>query len=111
MLRVLNRFSKVWKDIRFRYIPGLSRNWKDFYWWRRVAVTWIIGLVSQWLKGNKGIYVIDEDWDNLIVLDACRYDLFCEVSGLNAEMKISRGSCTGDLLFGVALLIMYGDIK
>ena len=25
-----------------------------------------------------GIYVLDQDWDNLVILDACRYDIFAE---------------------------------
>lgn len=27
---------------------------------------------------DDGIYVLDQDWDNLIILDACRYDIFAE---------------------------------
>lgn len=35
-----------------------------------------------------------EDWDNLIILDACRYDTFVEVYGKNCNYRISRGSST-----------------
>lgn len=31
-------------------------------------------------RSQKGISIYDRDWDLLIVLDACRYDLFCEVA-------------------------------
>lgn len=46
------------------------------------------------LKYGEGINVMDEDWDTLILLDACRYDDFkarCGPEG-NLESHISRGS-------------------
>ena len=41
-----------------------------------------------------------EDWDNLIVLDACRYDMFKEINTIkgNLERGISRGSATSQFL-------------
>ncbi len=54
-------------------------------------------------RHNKGVYVCDEKWDNLIILDACRYDMFSEAHKKNyidgvLKSKISRGSCTPDFL-------------
>ncbi|RXK47444.1 hypothetical protein [Halorientalis pallida] len=51
---------------------------------------------------TKGIDVFEEDWDNLIVLDACRYDLFRDRNTLGGglESRISRGSSTRDFLRG-----------
>ncbi len=48
---------------------------------------------------NKGISVLNEEWDNLIILDACRYDYFKEAikkSNLKGklEYRISKGSDT-----------------
>ncbi|MFB6200101.1 MAG: hypothetical protein ABEJ83_04430 [Candidatus Nanohaloarchaea archaeon] len=38
---------------------------------------------------------IDEkDWDNLIILDACRYDIYKEVTGRDIEKRISVASFT-----------------
>ncbi|SDY32845.1 alkaline phosphatase family protein [Halopenitus persicus] len=50
--------------------------------------------------GNDGTYVLDEDWDNLIILDACRYDLFEDVNDLPGELSSvrSRGSHTGEFM-------------
>lgn len=51
-------------------------------------------------RKNSGIYVLDEDWDNLIILDACRFDLFKEVLEEERwvegelQLKESRGSYT-----------------
>jgi len=50
------------------------------------------------LLPNNGTYIIDEDWDNLIILDACRYDSFCEVLGQSVDYRISRGSNTVSFL-------------
>ncbi|MFX0073197.1 MAG: hypothetical protein ACFFAO_19130, partial [Candidatus Hermodarchaeota archaeon] len=38
--------------------------------------------------------VMDEDWDYLIILDACRYDAFCEYIGFEVDYIISYGSST-----------------
>lgn len=47
-----------------------------------------------------GIDVFDEDWDTLVVLDACRFDMFeqhCQIEG-NLSSRISRGSATTEWL-------------
>lgn len=43
-----------------------------------------------------GIDVFAEDWDNLLILDACRYDSFAEQSTLDGTLdsRISRASAT-----------------
>lgn len=43
-----------------------------------------------------GVDVFAEDWDNLLILDACRYDHFAEQSTLDGtlESRISRASAT-----------------
>ncbi|WP_435065472.1 hypothetical protein [Halobaculum sp. EA56] len=47
---------------------------------------------------RRGTAVMGEDWDTLLVLDACRYDLFAEVHGFSRplESRTSRGSCTAE---------------
>jgi len=51
---------------------------------------------------NRGEYVLDKEWDNLIILDACRYDAFVKVAGeygiRHVNFTISRGSCTFEFL-------------
>ena len=49
---------------------------------------------------NRGVYVYDEEWDNLIILDACRYDTFKELNTIEGklESRISRGSATHEFL-------------
>lgn len=73
----------------------ISQNWGSLYWWTKGLPIYLLGLIYfKKICGNKGIYVMAEDWDNLIVLDACRYDYFIETTGLNVACKISRGSHT-----------------
>ena len=47
-----------------------------------------------------GINIFDEDWDTLVVLDACRYDLFKQVNPLEGQLHRfhSRGCHTGEFV-------------
>lgn len=42
---------------------------------------------NHWKNGQNynadGFHIFDEDWDNLIVLDACRFDAFSRVNTQN----------------------------
>lgn len=51
---------------------------------------------------TSGVNIFEEDWDNLLILDACRFDLFRQYSDLNGklEQKTSRGSNTVEFLKG-----------
>lgn len=46
------------------------------------------------VRSNSGLYVMDESWENLIILDGCRYDLFEEMHDLEGTLRRveSRGS-------------------
>lgn len=46
------------------------------------------------IRYGSGIDVMSKDWDNLIILDACRYDFFAEHIQMDGELKrvISKGS-------------------
>jgi len=54
-------------------------------------------------RKNDGCYITEEDWDHLIILDACRYDMFekeirnWEIDG-QLEYRISRGASTVEFL-------------
>lgn len=54
-----------------------------------------------WRRYNvEGVDVFAEDWDNLVILDACRYDMFERYSELpgRLEHRISKESDTTELL-------------
>jgi len=65
------------------------------------ARDWVgFGLVKRLQGPKEGVNVLDEDWDNLIVLDACRYDVFEAVSDLPGELqkRTSQASVTWSFL-------------
>lgn len=49
---------------------------------------------------NDGHDVVDADWDNLLILDACRYDVFKKVCDIDGDLRrvTSRGSATYEFL-------------
>ena len=51
---------------------------------------------------TSGVDVMEEDWDTLIILDACRFDVFAERHRLPGELgwRISRGGGTVEFLRG-----------
>ncbi|WP_458187834.1 hypothetical protein [Haladaptatus sp. NG-WS-4] len=54
-------------------------------------------------KGSNedGVEFFEEDWDNLIILDACRYDTFEKTHDLPGELqsKVTKSSSTPDFLY------------
>lgn len=58
--------------------------------------------LQTWSYNHNGIDIFDRDWDTLLILDACRYDLFEQVSDLPGELEsvISRGSATEEFIRG-----------
>ncbi|WP_330632551.1 hypothetical protein [Halocatena halophila] len=63
-------------------------------------------IYNHWRAGQRynpdGIDIFDEDWDTLIILDACRYDEFQARSTLDGrlEHRISRGSTSPEFVRG-----------
>lgn len=92
-----------------RIATEILNNWNEIYWWKRVPFRKLLSLCYQKIIGNKGIYVMEEDWDNLIILDACRYDTFIEVTKKKADYRISRGSNTTEFLKENFLRKKYND--
>jgi hypothetical protein len=83
--------------LRSKFDPGvLARNLNRIY-HRRVKP-------RSWTKGeyNSGVEVFDEDWDNLIILDACRADIFRQVASERlpgeTESRSSKASATPEFL-------------
>lgn len=52
------------------------------------------------VRGRTGRRIVEADWDSLVILDGCRYDLFADVNDLDGELTsvVSRGSHTGEFL-------------
>lgn len=57
---------------------------------------------GRWAFNEQGIDVFAEDWDNLVLLDACRLDALRAVNPFAAEVgsRVSRGASTIEFLRG-----------
>jgi len=53
---------------------GLDRTW-----WRKRFLTHVVSRYFTGITRPESDPVTEEEWDNLIILDACRYDLFAEL--------------------------------
>lgn len=51
---------------------------------------------------TSGVNIFDEDWDNLVILDACRYDTFVSETSFdeNIQSRVSRGAATPEFIRG-----------
>ena len=84
-----------------RALSEIRANYDSLNWWRnRVLLPYVVGTATRLHPGYPGydeaIRVMDEDWDTLVVLDACRADVFEEVADLARfdayEPVVSLGS-------------------
>ena len=82
-------------------LSEIRKNFDSLNWWRnRVFVPFVIGTATEIHPDYPGyddaIRVMEEDWDTLVVLDACRADFFEEVADLTQfdeyERVVSLGS-------------------
>lgn len=92
-------------DIRHA-LSALRRNWDDPQWYNWAFNSTVARhAYREWFE-NDGEYVVERDWDNLLILDGCRFDLFEEVYrqefrqglGGNLEKARSRGSASTEFL-------------
>lgn len=90
-----------WSVIR----ASLADNWNDPDFWRGVALPFVLrtALIEPYFRyvdPRDGDDFMAEDWDNLVILDACRYDLFAARNTLEGtlETRRSRGSNTAEFL-------------
>ncbi|WP_248516898.1 hypothetical protein [Salinarchaeum laminariae] len=87
-------------------LGSLRENFHDPFWWRRQAIPYLIrSPAKQYLKfrytpSAPKLRLMDEDWDNIIILDACRYDQFKRHNTIPGELQVrtSRGSATPEFL-------------
>lgn len=69
-------------------VSEIRQNYSSFNWWRnRVFVPYVVGTLTRLHPSYPGysdaVRVMEEDWDNLIILDACRADAFERVADLD----------------------------
>lgn len=77
----------------------IRQNWNDVDWWSNRVQARINGPIQRRF-GDRGIDIVGADWDALVVLDACRYDLFEEIADLDRFDEYRRvrspGSATNE---------------
>lgn len=85
-------------DIRYA-LNAVKRNWHRIDWWSRMFNSFVAGGYHDLIVENDGRYVMDEDWDDLIILDGCRYDVFEDVAAdhlsLPGVLRCARSRGTG----------------
>lgn len=54
---------------------------------------------SRWDYNENGTSIFDEDWDNLIILDACRYDIFADLHSLSGKLKRMESQASDTVKF------------
>lgn len=97
--KVLHRFEPNPPTVKFKDAARELRiHGSDPTWWRKRLMTHVIGRFFQLIGGDTGQPVVELDWDNLLVLDGCRYDLFeavYEESGLPGRLSVRKSVATG----------------
>ncbi|WP_199712282.1 MULTISPECIES: hypothetical protein [unclassified Halorubrum] len=58
----------------------IRKHGTDLQWWRKRFLTHVVGRYYE-LNPPRADPLFDQDWDNVLLLDACRYDLFADVLG------------------------------
>ena len=81
----------MWKSLSHA-LSEIRQNYSSINWWRnRVFVPYVIGTLTRLHPSypgyNKAIHVMNEDWDNLIILDAYRYDELNRLSPFQSPVK------------------------
>lgn len=90
--------------MRFRYaVKEIRDHCQDGQWWRKRFFSHVVSRYFNHSPPTGRSRVVDRDWDTLLLLDACRYDVFEDVYGDsplpgNFSMRRSMASGTPDYL-------------
>jgi hypothetical protein len=84
----LRRAAEIYREDGFWELSSRIRDWAGF------------GLIERLQGPKEGVDVVEEDWDTLIILDACRYDVFESVNDLpgRLERRTSQAAVTWSFL-------------
>lgn len=82
-------FGKIYSRYRKAFLNGLKE---------KRGATRLSGVLRRMAERSlespgEGDDIFELEWDNLIVIDACRHDLYEEVNG-TADSRITKASCT-----------------
>jgi predicted nucleotidyltransferase len=67
---------------------------------KRKLISTYSNLRYEYFPSTLGDYIVEKDWDNLIILDACRYDTFEQCNTIQGKLGSfnSRASSTGSFV-------------
>jgi len=65
----------------------------------RRAVQYLHRECKKRVNKKRGIDFIEEDWDNLLILDGCRYDLFQDVNDIEGQLSAVRSNASSSQEF------------
>ena len=101
---------------KLRYaVNEISENYRDRYWWRSRIAHRLVGNfhTKVYPRFTDAVDVMEKDWDTLIVLDACRVDLFESAADLGRfdeiSTVVSKGSATAEWTKNTFSGNTYGD--
>ncbi|MHB9286540.1 hypothetical protein ACKVMT_05815 [Halobacteriales archaeon Cl-PHB] len=57
-------------------VGEILKHWKDRQWWRKRFLTHVVSRYYATIGKPDADPLVDQDWDNVVLLDACRFDLF-----------------------------------
>lgn len=92
------------------YWKSFRRNFYKPSWWAKDVYPFVTGRIqskitetytrSSFDPSAETCHLMSEDWDNLVILDGCRYDLFESVNDIpgRLEARTSLGSATPEFL-------------
>lgn len=90
----MSKIADAYRTVAYA-LDEVRDNGTSTTWWRNRFLHRVVG--DLWfgrITGNTGEYVMEKDWDTLLVLDACRLDLYRDVANPDCESIRSRGAAT-----------------
>jgi hypothetical protein len=95
----LFRLPEYSRSVNPRYaLREVREHGTDREWWRKRFLTHVVGRYFERFPPAGRTRVVDREWDTLLLLDACRYDLFAEAlsdSPLPGELSPRRSMESG----------------
>jgi hypothetical protein len=74
-----------------RIIESARRNFYSPSWYKkRLSIRKGLMPLYFHLTAGEGVHIVEEDWDNLVILDACRFDIFEEHNTIEGEFSKRR---------------------
>lgn len=85
-------------DFLNRWRRSLKNNWRSPYWWKKSLLQISSTIWYGRIRKNEGELVMNKDWDNLIILDACRHDLYEEMKREKIDKRVTLGSTSKEFI-------------